>query len=64
MQDAFEEGDVAEIEFEQGRVRNVTRGTTLTAKPLPPPLLAIVSLNALLWIGRSGLVSPRRIDVA
>jgi 3-isopropylmalate/(R)-2-methylmalate dehydratase small subunit len=47
VDEAFEEGDIAEIEFESGRVRNVTRGTELTAKPLPPQLLSIVTAGGI-----------------
>jgi 3-isopropylmalate/(R)-2-methylmalate dehydratase small subunit len=47
VDEAFEEGDIAEIEFESGRVRNVTRDTELTAKPLPPQLLSIVTAGGI-----------------
>ena len=38
----FEEGDMAEIDFEAKTVRNVTRGKSLAAKGLPEELLDIV----------------------
>jgi 3-isopropylmalate/(R)-2-methylmalate dehydratase small subunit len=42
VHNAFEEGDIAEVEFEKAIVRNVTRGTELAAKALPPSLLRLV----------------------
>ena len=40
--DAFEEGDVARIDFISGVVENVTRGRTLQGQPLPTLLAEIV----------------------
>jgi len=58
--EAFEEGDVAEIEFEAGRVRNVTRGTELQAKPLPPKLLALVMAGGIYpLLEKEGLIAPK-----
>ena len=33
--DVFEEGDVAEVDWTSGAVRNVTKGTTLQGNPVP-----------------------------
>jgi 3-isopropylmalate/(R)-2-methylmalate dehydratase small subunit len=60
VDEAFEEGDVAEIEFESGRVRNVTRGTELTAKPLPPQLLSIVTAGGIYpLLEKEGLIAAK-----
>ena len=40
--DAFEEGDVAEVDAVSGMVRNLTSGTSITGKPLPQPIQEIV----------------------
>jgi 3-isopropylmalate/(R)-2-methylmalate dehydratase small subunit len=47
VDEAFDEGDIAEIEFAAGCVRNLTKGTELIAKPLPAPLLAIVNAGGI-----------------
>ncbi len=60
VQDAFEEGDIAEVEFEAGRVRNVTRGTELVAKPLPAPLLSIVMAGGIYpLLEKEGSIAPK-----
>lgn len=60
VDEAFEEGDVAEIEFESGCVRNVTRGTELTAKPLPPQLLSIVTAGGIYpLLEKEGLIAAK-----
>jgi len=60
VHDAFEEGDIAEIEFERGRVRNVTRGIDLTARPLPESLLGIVTAGGVYdLLEKEGLIAPR-----
>ncbi len=60
VQDAFEEGDVAEVEFEQAVVRNVTRGAELVAKPLPEPLLKLVLAGGIYpLLEKEGLIAPK-----
>ena len=60
VDEAFEEGDEADIEFESGRVRNVTRGTDLAAKPLPPSLLAIVTAGGIYpLLEKEGLIAAK-----
>ena len=60
VHDLFEEGDVAEVEFEAGIVRNVTRGKTLQAKPLPPQLLALVQAGGIYpLLEKEGLIAPK-----
>ena len=41
--DAFEEGDVAEVDWSTGAVRNVTKGSTLQGQPVPKSLQDIVA---------------------
>jgi len=60
VQDAFQEGDVAEIEFERAVVRNVTRGTELAGKPLPEPLLKLVLAGGIYpLLETEGLIAPK-----
>lgn len=40
--DAFDEGDVAEVDWVGGVVKNVTKSTTLGGSPVPAPLQEIV----------------------
>jgi 3-isopropylmalate/(R)-2-methylmalate dehydratase small subunit len=40
---AFEEGDVAEVDWTTGAVRNLEKGTTLQGQPIPKALQDIVS---------------------
>ena len=40
--DVFAEGDVAEVDWTTGTVRNVTSGATTTGNPIPPQLRDII----------------------
>ena len=40
--DAFTEGDVAEVDWTTGEVRNATTGTSITGQPIPPQLRDII----------------------
>jgi 3-isopropylmalate/(R)-2-methylmalate dehydratase small subunit len=40
--DAFDEGDVAEVDWGTGEVRNLTKGTTITGQALPQEIQNIV----------------------
>jgi 3-isopropylmalate/(R)-2-methylmalate dehydratase small subunit len=40
--DAFDEGDIAEVDWTNGAVKNVTKGTTLQGNPVPKQLQDIV----------------------
>jgi 3-isopropylmalate/(R)-2-methylmalate dehydratase small subunit len=40
--DAFDEGDIAEVDWTTGAVRNVTKGTSLQGTPVPEALQEIV----------------------
>jgi len=60
VDDAFEEGETAEVDFENATVKNVTRGTTLAGKPMPPKLLALVQAGGVYpLLEREGLIAPR-----
>jgi 3-isopropylmalate/(R)-2-methylmalate dehydratase small subunit len=41
--DAFDEGDVAEVDAVSGVVRNLTSGVSITGNPLPPAIQEIVA---------------------
>lgn len=45
--DAFDEGDVAEVDWTTGEVRNVTKGTTLKGNPVPQALQDIVAAGGI-----------------
>jgi len=56
---AFSEGDEAEVEFEIAHVRNNTRGTELSARPLPGSLLEIVTAGGVYaLLEKEGLIAP------
>jgi 3-isopropylmalate/(R)-2-methylmalate dehydratase small subunit len=60
VDEAFEEGEVAEVDFESATVKNVTRGTTLTGKLMPPKLLALVKAGGIYpLLEKEGLIAPR-----
>jgi 3-isopropylmalate/(R)-2-methylmalate dehydratase small subunit len=60
VHDAFEEGDVAEIEFERALARNVTRGIELAGRPLPEPLLKLVLAGGIYpLLEKEGLIAPQ-----
>lgn len=58
---AFSEGEIAEVEFETARVRNVSRGTLLAGKPLPPQLMALVQAGGVYQLlEQEGLIAPKK----
>jgi len=60
VDEGFEEGDIAEIDVEGAMVKNVTRGTSLTGKPMPPKLLALVKAGGIYpLLEKEGLIAPR-----
>jgi 3-isopropylmalate/(R)-2-methylmalate dehydratase small subunit len=60
VQDAFEEGDIAEVDFEQATVKNVTRGKTLTGRPMPPKLLELLKAGGIYpLLEKEGLIAPK-----
>ena len=60
VDDAFEEGEIAEVDFDTGAVRNATRGTTLKGRPMPPRLLELVKAGGIYpLLEKEGLIAPR-----
>jgi 3-isopropylmalate/(R)-2-methylmalate dehydratase small subunit len=58
--DAFEEGDVAEIDFEAATVRNVTRNQSLAAVALPPKLLDLLKAGGIYaLLEKEGAIGPK-----
>ena len=61
VQDLFEEGDTAEVDFEAAAVRNVTRNKSLAGRPTPPQLLDGMVAQQLLQPRRGGSHDIERI---
>ena len=58
---AFSEGEEAEVDFENARVRNITRKQSLTGKPLPASLMALVQAGGVYpLLEREGLIASRK----
>jgi 3-isopropylmalate/(R)-2-methylmalate dehydratase small subunit len=58
--EAFEEGDVAEVDFESATVRNVTRGATLEGRRMPSKLMELVKAGGIYpLLEKEGLIAPR-----
>lgn len=45
---AFDESDIAEVQFRLGKITNVTKGIELTASPLPEALLKIIEAGGII----------------
>ena len=62
VDEAFDEGDIAEIDVIEARVRNITKSTELIAKVLPSPLLAIVNAGGIYpLLEKEGSIAPKII---
>jgi 3-isopropylmalate/(R)-2-methylmalate dehydratase small subunit len=60
VQDAFEEGDTAEVDFEASTVRNATRGRSLTGRQTPAKLLELVKAGGIYpLLEKEGLIAPK-----
>ena len=60
VQDLFEEGDQAEIDFASGSVTNVSRGKSRAGRTIPGELLRIVEAGGIFpLLEREGLIAPR-----
>jgi 3-isopropylmalate/(R)-2-methylmalate dehydratase small subunit len=58
---AFVEGDVAEIDFDGGTVKNLSQGTTLQAAALPKKLLDLLDAGGVYpLLEREGIIAPLR----
>jgi len=61
VQAAFSEGEEAEVEFENARIRNITRSKSLSGKPLPASLMALVQAGGVYpLLEREGLIAPKK----
>jgi 3-isopropylmalate/(R)-2-methylmalate dehydratase small subunit len=59
--DAFDEGDVAEVGWTTGEVRNTTTGVTVQGSPIPPALQDIVTGGGVESVlRREGYLAPRQ----
>jgi len=60
VDEAFDEGDIAEVDFETSAVRNVTRGRALAGRTIPPRLLELVKAGGIYpLLEKEGLIAPR-----
>jgi 3-isopropylmalate/(R)-2-methylmalate dehydratase small subunit len=60
VHEAFEEGDVAEVDFEAATVRNVTRDIRLEGRAMPPKLMDLVKAGGVYpLLEQEGLIEPR-----
>jgi 3-isopropylmalate/(R)-2-methylmalate dehydratase small subunit len=58
--DAFEEGDIAEVDFDTSVVKNVTRGRILNARQTPPKLLDLLKAGGIYpLLEKEGLIGPK-----
>ena len=56
--DAFNEGDIAEVDFDAAAVRNVTSGKQLDAIALPAPLLSLLKAGGIYpLLEKEGLIA-------
>jgi len=60
IEEIFEEGDVAEVDFDAATVRNATRGKSLTGRPTPPQLLELMKAGGIFpLLEKEGLISSK-----
>lgn len=60
VQDLFDEGDIAEVDFDASVVRNLTEGTQLAAKPVPEQLVNIVESGGIYaLLEKEGAIGPK-----
>ena len=58
--DAFEEGEVAEVDFDAATVQNVTRANTHAAVALPPQLLDLLKAGGIYaLLEKDGAIGPK-----
>jgi 3-isopropylmalate/(R)-2-methylmalate dehydratase small subunit len=56
----LEEGDTAQVDFESGAVKNVTKRTAITGKTIPPQLLKIVAAGGIFsLLEKEGAIAPK-----
>lgn len=60
IQGLFEEGDLAEVDFDEAIVRNLTQGTSMGASRVPPQLVSIVESGGIYaLLEKDGLIAPK-----
>src|SRR5262245_9987728 len=60
VDEAFEEGDIAEVDFDTATVRNVTRNVTLNGRAMPPKLMDLVKAGGIYpLLEKEGLIEPK-----
>ncbi len=60
VSDAFDEGDIAEVDFDSASVRNATRGKALSAIGLPPKLLDLLKAGGIFpLLEKDGSLGPK-----
>lgn len=58
--DSFEEGDIAQVDFDAATVKNATRGKSFDAVALPPQLLALLKAGGIYsLLEKEGAIGPR-----
>jgi 3-isopropylmalate/(R)-2-methylmalate dehydratase small subunit len=58
--DLFDEGDIAEVDFDNANVTNATKGRSLPMRQIPPPLLKIVEAGGIFsLLEKEGAIAPR-----
>ena len=56
----FEEGEIAEVDFDVGTVRNLTTGRVANGKTIPPQLLKIVAAGGIFpLLEKDGAIAPK-----
>jgi 3-isopropylmalate/(R)-2-methylmalate dehydratase small subunit len=60
VSDIFDEGDVAEVDFDVATVTKVANGKSLAMREIPPPLLKIIEAGGIFsLLEREGAIAPR-----
>jgi 3-isopropylmalate/(R)-2-methylmalate dehydratase small subunit len=60
VHDMFEEGDVADVDFDSATISNVAKGTSRSMRQIPPPLLRIIEAGGIFpLLEREGAIAPR-----
>ena len=58
--DLFDEGDVAEVDFDNAQVTNVTKGKSLPMRQIPAPLLKIIDAGGIFsLLENEGAIAPK-----
>lgn len=60
VEDIFQEGDTAEVDFDRGTVTNMKSGQALPARTIPPQLLKIVDAGGIFaLLEKEGAITPK-----